>query len=187
MPQRIPARSIGTRIAERVVAGLDRVAGHELLVSQARRRIMNGGDSDHRYPELWDHPGSFRRGGQPLLSSGGRGGLVARLNGRTDVGGRDVTWTLLAPMHAQYHQTGFETKGPNFIPLTLKAVRNHITGNNPIEEGLKRWDPETGEGDFLMAWQGVKVPQRKIFNLPPEDVEEIVETIRHAIPLGSGA
>ena len=162
----------------------DGVAGsglHELLILQAQARMMAGGDSEHTYPDLWGHPGSYRADGQPLMDDAGRGGLFSRLAGTTTIDGNVITATLLAPLYAIYHQHGFTTKGPNFIPLTLRAKRDHMPGANPANEGLEPWNPKTGEGDYVMAWRGVTVPQRKIFNLPQEDRADILTTIRLGI------
>lgn len=172
------ARAV-TKHARESVAGMGL---GQILLSQARRRMANGGDSEHRYPDLWGHPGSFRRGGQPLMDTGM---TAAGLSGTDEVVPDGVTATLHGPLHALYHQHGYKTRGPNFIPLTLKARRTHQKGRNPRDEGLEPWDEETGKGDYIMAWKGVDVPQRKIFNMPREDREEITETVAMAISKGN--
>lgn len=160
----------------------DRIPGlGQVLVSQARRRMVKSGDSEHRYPDLWNHPGSRRTGELPLLDRGLMSAALSGKDERTEDGQKS---TLVGTMVAVYHQHGYKTKGPNFIPLTLAAARAHQPGANPRDEGLVPWDDETKEGDYVMAWRGVTVPQRKIFNLPPEDVQEIGETIAQAIAQG---
>ena len=171
----VPFSRVGSAVVREVSERLPRAQIHLILVAQARRRMANGGDTDFRYPELWDHPGSYRQGGQPLLDTGL---LAASLNGTTEERPGGLRATLQGPVHAVYHQNGFTTKGPNFIPLTLKAKRTHRRGANPRDEGL-----EEGK-DYIMAWNGVTVPQRKIYNMPPENRAEIVESLQMAIAEG---
>ena len=79
---------------------------------------------------------------------------------------------VYGPLHAIFHELGFETSGPNFIPLTKKGKRSHATGRNPTKEGLVRGK------DFVMAWQGVTVPKRP-FMIPTNDEwGEIGKSIR---------
>lgn len=148
-----------------------------VLVTQARRRVANKGDSTHRYPDLWaTRTGlGFRAHGEPLRD---RGQLLAALSAQAAPINDGVSLRLLdgTPDHyGVYHQHGFETKGPNFIPLTLKARRIHRKGNDPKAEGLVRGK------DYIMAWHGVTVPQRKLFNMPPEDLREIRWAIAAAL------
>lgn len=174
----------------------------ELLVAQAKRRISTGGDSTHRYSELWDHPASYRKGGQPLRDTGL---LMNGLTSETTPTRDGVSIKLIsAQFYAVYHQQPgnskgyFKTSGPNFIPLTRKAKRLYdkmqtmldrgqgiefdSDGNASVEANGATVELVRGK-DFIMAWQGVKVPQRKIFNLPPEDVSEIAGEVRR-IALG---
>lgn len=166
-------REIGTEIERRMSGTVRSLPLGELLVSQAKRRIASGGDSSMRYPDLWNHPKSYRRGGQPLRDTGR---LMNSLFGETVV--TDDTITARLKTNESYvvgHQEGFKTNGPNFIPLTLKAKRTHRPGMNPKDEGL------IPGVDYVMAWGGVTVPARPIFSLPPEDVSEIVDTVRMAV------
>ena len=163
-----------------------------------------GGDSTHHYPDLWDHPKSYRQGGQPLLDT--RTHIYNQLTSRCEVAGDIVRLILLGPLMALWHQDGFKTKGPNFIPLTLKARRNaaqftrlarnrsHAIRRHRAVAGtlraaaalreLRRADEALEAAGFIegetyvMAWKGVTVPQRKIFNTPPEDVRELSEPIK---------
>lgn len=171
MPETVRIDALGGAIEDAVVARIEASQPHELLVLQAQRRMEAGGDSEHTYPDLWDPPFPSRRrkGDKPLLDTGR---LSRALSGRTEVSadGGTISSTLTSLLYGAYHQSGFETEGPNFIPLTNKALF-HVTGANPVDEGLVRGV------DFIMAWQGVKVPQRKIFNMPAEDREEIRETM----------
>ena len=145
------------------------------LRSQAVARIKAGRDSTHTYPELWANevPGHYRAGGRPLQNNGH---LMAGLHSETVARSNGVSVTLLdGSGYGVYHQSGFKTKGPNYIPLSLKGARRHVKGRNPEEEGLV-------EGkDYIIAWKGVDVPQRKIFNMPPENRQELGETVVNAI------
>ncbi len=185
MPDRIPLGRLAGEMKRRVRDGVAGAHVHEILVAQAHARMDDGGDSEHTYPDLWNHPGSIRAGGQPLKDNQGRGpgrpGLYSALSGETELIRDTIVATLTAPLYGIYHQHGFKTKGPNYIPLTLKGRRDHTPGRNPADEGLEPWDDETKTGDYLMAWGGVTVPQRKIFNLPPENREDILTTIRLGI------
>lgn len=150
-------RVVSREIAKRLASG----GVHEVLVAQAQRRIESKGDSTHRYPELWDHPESFRRGGHPLLDT--RQTVYNRLNGTTDVRGKQVRISLRGPVVAAYHQNGFQTSGKHFIPLSLKA---------------RRGEPDLQYGkDFIIVNDGVTIPQRMIYNDPPEDVKELAREI----------
>ena len=165
-------------------AGLD-----QLVVAQAKRRMRNKGDSEHRYPDLWnpDFPARRAFGDQPLRDKGIGMNL---LNATVAIEGKTLEITLRDGTpndHLVPHQDGFTTKGPNFIPLTEKALVTHVPGNNPKDEGLRsvaEWRAEGEQGkdpDYSMAWKGVTVPQRKVFNTPPEDEEEIMDAIQVAL------
>ncbi len=145
----------------------------QVLVLQAKRRMDAGGDSEFQYPELWGHPKSYRADGQPLLDT--RVHIQDTLSDRAEQTRDGVRYWLVGPLIAIYHQFGFTTKGPNFIPLTMKAKRTHVPGVNPDDEDLV-----DGE-DYIIAWAGVTVPQRKIFNLPPENVAEFAAGVVDAL------
>ena len=138
----------------------------ELVLSQCKRRMDQGGDSEITYPRLWaDGVNSYRSGGQPLLDT--RQNIYNRLNASQEVEGRGVTVTVRSSLVGVFHHFGFKTKGPNFIPLSLRARRLHLKGNDPANEGLVRGV------DYIMAWRGVTVPPRPIFRVAPEDMDEI--------------
>ena len=43
-------------------------------------------------------------------------------------------------------------------------------------------DTDLKEGkDYIIAWDGVEVPQRKIFNTPPENIKALSKNIGRAI------
>jgi len=59
--------------------------------------------------------------------------------------------------------------------MSAKGAKRHINGRNPEDEGLV-------EGkDYIIAWNGVDVPQRKIFNMPPENRQELANAVVDAI------
>tara|TARA_R100001126_G_C4814672_1_gene143652 strand:- start:50 stop:607 length:558 start_codon:yes stop_codon:yes gene_type:complete len=146
-----------------------------VLRSQAVARMKAGRDSTHTYPDLWANevPGHYRAGGQPLQNTGR---LMAALHSSTETRSGGVSVSLLdGTGYGVYHQSGFKTDGPNYIPLSLKGARQHVNGRNPEEEGLV-------EGkDYIIAWNGVDVPQRKIYNMPPENKKELGEAVVNAI------
>jgi phage gpG-like protein len=112
---------------------------------------------------------SYRAGGKPLRDTGQ---MMREMNAKGQAGGNGVSIILYGPLHAIFHELGFETSGPNYIPLTRKGKRSHATGNNPTKEGLVRGK------DFVMAWQGVTVPKRP-FMIPTNDEwGEIGKSIR---------
>ncbi len=116
---------------------------------------------------------SYRNGGQPLRDTGNLQRSItarARLAGPTR-----VEVTLAGALYGIFHELGFTTAGPNFIPLTRKGKREHATGANPNAEGLTRGK------DFIMARDGVTVPKRPF--LVPTNTEwgEIGRTIRLGI------
>lgn len=113
---------------------------------------------------------SYREGGQPLRDTGN---LMRSLGARASVSGpSQLTITLRGLKYGIYHETGFETSGPNFIPLTKKGKRTHATGANPSTEGLQRGK------DFFMAWGGVTVPKRPFLVPTEQEWVDIMKTIR---------
>lgn len=113
---------------------------------------------------------SYRNGGQPLRDTGN---LQRSITARAAlVGPTRVEVTLAGALYGIFHELGFSTDGPNFIPLTRKGKREHATGRNPNAEGLTRGK------DFVMAWKGVEVQKRPF--LVPTNTEwaEIGRTIR---------
>lgn len=94
--------------------------------------------------------------GQPLRDTGY---LVGNLSAEGAKRGKGLSIVLRGPRYGLYQDRGFSTKGPNYIPLTMKGRRGHSTGANPNAEGLVRGR------DFKMAWKGVTVPSRP-FLLP---------------------
>ena len=176
---RIRASQLQSQIKKKTLNALVRNPGlRQVLVTNAKRRIDNSGDSEHKYPELWnpDDYKYWRAGGLPLRDTSA---LYNGLHGRSSSGGgnRISLFLLDAVGYGIKHQEGYEQDGPVPIALTRKANRMLRKG------GIKDLeDTNLKEGkDYIIAWDGVKVPQRKIFNLPPEDRRDIGEALVTAI------
>jgi phage gpG-like protein len=118
---------------------------------------------------------SYRKGGSPLRDTGALMGSF--FTKYAFVFGSDALVVVASsnPV-APWHQKGFKTKGPNFIPLTRKAKRDHSLGVNPEWEGLVQGV------DYIMAWQGVDVPSRPMIDYAdPVNKKMIQDAIRLAI------
>lgn len=230
----VSPKQFGSSVQREVVKKLQSHDFSQVLAAQAVRRIDQGGDSQHKYPELWATTRSFvapkssakgknlgsdskrlknvvvtqhyRAGGQPLFD---RGPLKASLRGRQKNIRNGVRLILEGSLIAAYHNEGFKTDGPNFIPLTLAGARlshQHLYVMREISKIKKQQKKHRGtmkfigalraekvkerkleqiglvEGiDYIMAWRGVNVPQRKIYNMPPENVEELEFEIARAM------
>ena len=104
---------------------------------------------------------SYRNGGQPLRDTGE---LMRSIQAKAEqTGPARLSVTMSGAIYGIYHEKGFSTDGPNFIPLTRKGKKNHATGANPNTENLSRGK------DYVMAWGGVDVPARPF--LVPTSVE----------------
>ena len=112
---------------------------------------------------------SYRTGGKPLRDTGY---MMSQMGARCAAGGRGLSIMVIGPLHAIFHEKGFETSGPNYIPLTLKGRRSHAKKGKPKQEGLKQGK------DFIMAWNGVKVPSRPFMVPTNDEWVEIGKSIR---------
>lgn len=115
---------------------------------------------------------NWRVGGTPLRDTDVH--IYNRLSGvtRRRRGGKSIDLILRIPAIGMMHIEGFQTQGPNFIPLTRKAQRRHQKGVNPAIEGLF-------EGkDYVMAWKGVRVSGRPFFSL---DDDTMLDRLQDAI------
>jgi phage gpG-like protein len=180
-------RKIKDRVNRREVASV--------LVDQAKKRIRRGGDSTHKYPELWAKETGigYRKRGKPLRDTGV---LMNMLSVKTQPTSNGTTWTLLdGSGYGVKHQEGFTNEGPIAIPLSAKA-RRIITGEPPHDiefldsQGLEEApnaeaaaNPSSGsiKYDYYVLEGLRKVPARKIANMPPENVKEIIRHIKRAI------
>lgn len=175
---RVRTRSAAARaVRNEIRRRLESPALGQVLVAMATRRVENSRDSEISYPDLWASsvPGHYRSGGRPLWDTGS---MIASLRGEFTRASQGGTWALAVSenqQHAIYHQRGFSTDGPNFIPITRRAALLHRKGRNPRNEGL------TPGEDYIMAWKGVTVPARPIFNWPPEDRQDFEDALRRLI------
>lgn len=112
---------------------------------------------------------SYRAGGKPLRD---QGDMMRKMDARSEVKGGKIEIIMFGLLHAIFHEKGFETSGPNFIPLSKKARKKHATGGIPSKEGL------TKGKDYLMAWNGVKVPARPFMVPTNDEWVEIGKSIR---------
>lgn len=100
---------------------------------------------------------SFRNGAQPLRNTGRLKASFSSSFRRVSAREYECIVTSSRP-DAAWQQNGFKSIGPNFIPLTKRAARTHVNGNNPKKEGLKLGV------DYIMAWRGVTVPARPMID-----------------------
>lgn len=170
---KLDGSKIGKQVKKKVLNSLKKNLGlQQLLVSQAKSRMDDGRDTTHTYPDLWNHPKSYRRHPKrPLMATRN---LYNGLQGYTWATGHRLHFVLWDSMgYGVKHQEGFEVPGPVPIPLTKKAARLMKAGG--ISD-LENTDLKKGK-DYMIAWNGVKVPQRKIFNMPPENVSDMANAI----------
>lgn len=113
---------------------------------------------------------SYRAGGQPLRDTGN---LIRNIGARaTRIGPTKIEVVLTGPIYGIYHERGFSTPGPNYIPMSKKGKREHATGNDPAKEGL-----QFGK-DYIIAKQGVTVPARPFLVPTSKEWSDIGRTIR---------
>ena len=111
---------------------------------------------------------SFRNGGQPLRDTGE---LMRSIGAKVEQAGPSrLSVTMQGLIYGIYHEKGFSTDGPNFIPLTKKAKKTHATG-----AGLDKLSPGK---DYLMAWGGVTVPARPFLVPTNTEFVSIGKTIK---------
>ena len=154
----------------------------QILVKQAQKRIKDKGSDVGGYADLWANrvgpikvpvrKGSkktkdvyhYRKGGTPLYDTGN---LFRSMASRTELLTDGVRLILTAPLYALFHQHGFKTTGPNFIPFTRGAVRR---------------DPAAlAKREFVVARHGVTVPKRPIMAMPETSRREVARTIARAL------
>lgn len=106
-------------------------------------------------------PELYRRDGEPLRDSGALYNSIRHTVSRTK---RGASTEIGSPLeNGLYQQRGIKTKGPNYIPLTLKAK--------------KGWSKRLVRGwDYIIAPHGVKVPPRVWMRFTDRDKRDIRET-----------
>lgn len=97
----------------------------------------------------------YRNGGQPLRDTGR---LAKSMNARVDRQPNGIRLVLRGHKYGLFQDMGFQTAGPNYIPLTKKGSR-YDSSKNARAAGLK-----AGQ-DFMGRKKGVTVPARP-FLLP---------------------
>lgn len=164
-------RGKGRKLARLVKRLLSKKA-RKAAASRRARASRNAKGATRKPPKPKAYTYSYRRGGKPLLDTRtGYAGIHA-----TDTKGKDeVIVSVTAPAYMVLQHRGFSTKGPNFVPLTLKAKREHAKGRDPKSEGLKK-----GE-DYWMFWRGVRVPARPFAVLGPKYAKRFARTISLAM------
>ena len=122
---------------------------------------------------------SYRKGGKPLRDNGFlMASFFTKYAFVFEEAGTALIVVASAAIYAGWQHSGFKTKGPNFIPLSLKARRHHVLHQNPNAEGL-----EQGV-DYIMAWKGVDVPARPIIDYAdPVNKKQIGDVIRRSIAM----
>lgn len=159
---------------------LQQSLGADILAKQAKERIESRGADVGGYAELWANRAKplkvktgknkyrliehYRKGGTPLRDTGN---LFNQLKGRIQGIADGVRMHLSAPLYAVFHQHGFRTTGPNFIPFTRGAARRDAKAINRRE--------------FVVARRGVTVPARPIFAMPLAARKEVARTIARAL------
>lgn len=120
---------------------------------------------------------SYRKGGKPLNNFGHlKDSFFTKYAFVFENEGTAIIVVASPLLYAAWQHTGFKTKGPNFIPLTRKAMLRHVLHANPKGEGL-----EQGV-DYIMAWKGVNVPARPIIDYSdPVNKAQIGDVIRRSI------
>jgi hypothetical protein len=144
---------------------LKSISGRRLTTKPERgeRVIKRVTGKDGRTMVLVETP-SYRAGGHPLRDTGH---LIGNLGATGERNGGKIRITLRGPIYGLYQDRGFSTKGPNFIPLTMRGKRGHGTGNNPNSEGLIRGH------DYFMARKGVTVPSRPFLLPTRREMKEV--------------
>lgn len=148
-------------------------------LEQVDQAFEDSGQPSKKWPALKQIPGGFRKGGKPLLGLTGQTRALYHAVESTVTGDTVISRIASGSITALYHHFGFQTAGPNYIPLTRKGARLHKTGANPEEEGLVRGV------DFIMAFKGVTVPPRPQIDYDdPVNRKRIKEVIIDAFKRG---
>jgi len=140
----------------------------EILVKQAKERILSRGKDIGGYAALWADTARmnigtekkpkfiehYRKGGVPLYDTGQ---LFISLHSKTNKTESGIQMILKGSDIAMLHQKGFKTNGQVSIPFKDKGKHSLILKN------------------------GATIPARPIFALPSSAIKEIAQTIADAI------
>lgn len=174
-------RTIETALAKALGSAAMREGMGALAVGWMRRHLYDGKGADGEFQPLKEMQSRrvtkrgketvkpwYRNSGKPLV---GTGALARSLDSRVVPSPGGLTIELWGLPYGGYHDSGFSTNGPNYIPLTRKGSRGHATGANPSKEGLRRgWD-------YLLAMDGVTVPARPFLAPDSDDLDDLAATV----------
>ena len=170
--------------------GAGSVAG--ILAKQAAERIRSGGSDIGGYAPLWANTARimvgkgkrrreithYRKGGSPLRDTGR---LLQSLNSRLEATGNGCLLILRAINYAILQPKGFPTSGPNFIPFTRKAIKEHAASKRPKPKRRATSTYPVSKPDGLVVGKGVTVPARPILVMTPKAKREVARTIARAL------
>lgn len=132
-------------------------SGEEIVRTKA---LPNGGVL------YYTRTASYRNGGQPLRNTGD---LYRNLQAEGAKVGDSIRVTLKGPQYGLYQDRGFTTSGPNYLPLSLKGVRQHATGGRERDLKFGR--------DFTVRKKGVTVPARPFLLPTRAEMTEVGKSI----------
>lgn len=141
------------------------------LTKRAKRRVKMAKDHARNLPGRYGVNPTFRGGdgtreaGKPLLDTGQLRNSIRYEVIETPRGA--IARTGSPEKRLLWHQFGFKTKGPNYIPITREA--------------RKGWRPDlVPDMDYIIARNGVTVPPRPTIRFTVRDVQDIQETVVNA-------
>lgn len=153
----------------------------QVFRASMQRHIENGAGVDGKFKPLKELHGTwetkrgaekvqagYRNGGEPLRDTGH---LMRSLYAKAATSGDGFEVSVGGAMYGAYQNAGFETTGPNFIPLTRKGARGYRGGTALVPGKLVKGK------DYLIAWNGVTVPSRNFVNPTPDDIHQIGRSI----------
>lgn len=151
-------RDMRERLGNALAQCIDRVA--VLQFEQVSEAFRTGGQPILKWPRMWADKvaGHYRAGGQTLRDTGELEGSFGVPPVKTK-SGLNATSTISSSVgYAAFHQVGFQTSGPNYIPITKRGKTLHAPGANPNKEGLVRGV------DYIVSFKGVTVPARPMID-----------------------
>lgn len=143
--------------AQRAVDKIEQISDisdRNVVLRKARRKLREAKQAkDEGVPNL------FRKGGKALSDTGALKASFSHVTNNTPKGGIVQIGSPLD--RAGFHQSGFTTSGPNYVPLTSRA--------------RKGWNPKLIRGhDFIMFAKGVTVPARPMVRLTNQNRKDII-------------
>lgn len=144
-----------TRAQQRVDRIKESGDARSATVRKARQKLRDAKQAkDEGVPNL------FRKGGKALSDTGALKASFSHVTNNTPKGGIVQIGSPLP--RAGFHQSGFTTSGPNYVPLTSRA--------------RKGWNPKLIRGhDFIMFAKGVTVPARPMVRLTNQNRKDIIQ------------